>query len=118
MHELSIAVSIGDLIESQMEIYTGSCLKNVYLRIGELSCVDAESLRFLLGVVLEEKGMRGAYIHIQVEAAVLICRKCGKRLPLDHLGEGCPECGDEGMELLGDSGVSVESMEIEDEDRA
>ena len=116
MHELSIAVSIGGLIESQMEIYSGSCLKNVFLRLGGLSCVDAESLCFLLGVVLEEKGMKGTDIHIKVEAAILVCKKCGKQQTIDFFGEGCPECGQDGMKLHGNRGVTVESLEIEDED--
>ena len=98
-----------------MKEYTGSNLMNVNLSIGELSCIDADSLRFLLDVILEDKGLKGTDIHITVEPAVLACKKCGKHMPMDYFGEGCPECGHDLLELLGNRDVRVESLEIEDE---
>ena len=117
MHELSIAEAIVDAVKEQMIENAGSTLKMLNICVGELAGVEVESLRFLMGIVLESEGFEDAEFTIRVEPAVLICSNCGEKLPASRIGETCPKCSEWNLRLTGERAVMLESMEIEDEDQ-
>ncbi len=117
MHELSIAEAIVDAVKEQMIENAGSTLKMLNICVGELAGVEVESLRFVMGVILEEEGFKDTEFTIRVKTAALVCSACGEKLPASRIGEICPECGEWNMKLTGDRAVTLESMEIEDEDQ-
>ena len=97
--------------------YAGSTLKMLNICVGELAGVEVESLHFMMGIILEVEGFKEAEFVIRVEPAVLICSKCGGKLQASRIGETCPECSQWNLKLSGDRSVTLESMEIENEDQ-
>lgn len=112
-------------------------VKVIKLRVGVLSLVDEEALRFALRVASQGTHAEGARIVIEREWPRLRCRECGfewdvnedsiKKVigehgvsPLFHLYPDvvvnffrCPSCGSNDVEIVRGSGVIVDSIEVD-----
>ncbi|MBI4877977.1 MAG: hydrogenase maturation nickel metallochaperone HypA [Acidobacteria bacterium] len=69
MHELSVAQSILDAVETEVRNRPGAVLRAVGLRIGELAAVDADSLRFSWECLTRETTFEGVALEIEHKAA-------------------------------------------------
>jgi hydrogenase nickel incorporation protein HypA/HybF len=103
MHELSIASSI---VESVLEFAGTPPVKKVVkvlLQIGELTCVEAEQLRFSYTVITKETPLEASSLEIEHMGALVACSHCGyegrPKYWDDALADRriatlqCPECG-------------------------
>lgn len=103
MHELSIAASI---VESVLEFvrshHVNSVLK-VRLAVGELTCVQAEQLKFCYESVARHTAIADSELEIEEVPACVKCAHCEYYGPpkywMDSLSDKpvptlqCPECG-------------------------
>ncbi len=69
MHELSIAASILETVKRQAAANGGGRVKKAGVRIGALSGVDTESLRFCFGAIVAGTREAGCELEIEFEAA-------------------------------------------------
>lgn len=67
MHELSIAVSIVELVEEEIRSHIGATVSSVTVRIGEESGVVPEALRFAWQPATE--GTRASGSELRIEGA-------------------------------------------------
>jgi hydrogenase nickel incorporation protein HypA/HybF len=108
MHELSIAMSIVDGVLEEAARHGGARVETVYLRLGPLSGVDKEALRFSFQVASQETPLAQSQLLIEDVDVLIDCPACGaerrvKQLPVLT----CAECG-----TLGTRVVQGEEMEI------
>lgn len=115
MHEFSIALEIGKVIDETLSSDELSHLKRVELIVGKLSGVIEEALILALDAVLtSEYNVENVNINIEVEEAHFECRNCGESGKIEPPLYICPYCGSTDGEISGSSSILVKSLEVED----
>lgn len=105
MHELSIASSIAETVMDFVERPPAKKIVKVILRIGELTCVEPEQLRFSYQAITKETPLEDSKLEFETVPAQVVCRHCGyegrPRYWEDARSDGnlaiatlqCPQCG-------------------------
>ena len=94
MHELGIATAALQQTLAQARRAGGTHVARIGLRIGELSGVDPEALRFALTTILPGTAAEGAAVDIESVAARAHCENCAEDFaPSLDAGFACPRCG-------------------------
>lgn len=112
MHELSIALSILDELEEQVEKHAGASIDAVHLRIGVLSGVDPQALRFAYELACE--GTPFACSHLEIESVPLLvfCPQCVSTRVADPQNIRCPRCLTTEQEILEGWELEVTALEL------
>ncbi len=117
MHELSLMKNIlriaGSAALSEGE---GGRVELIHLRIGEMSGVCEESLRFAFQVLTEGTICEGARLGIERVPLRVTCRGCGSEYHPDEFTFVCRECGSPKLNI--DSGREMEIDYILTDERA
>ncbi len=108
MHELSITQSVVDAVAEHTD---GAAVASVHLRIGKLSGVVPDALRFCFELVTEGTGLQGATLVIDEPAGAGHCRTCGIDLELSDLILLCP-CGSADVDVTSGRELTVQSIEV------
>jgi hydrogenase nickel incorporation protein HypA/HybF len=92
MHEFSLCTAIIDQVARANKMNLSN-VEEIILEIGELSCVDIESLSFWFAVVSKNaKGGQPIKLAIQAVSGQAKCNKCMGLFHLITLYEPCPKC--------------------------
>lgn len=114
MHEMSIAINIIDRVKSEMEEHGAHRLKSLNLKIGEMTAVEPESLRFCFNAMTEGTVLEGAKLHIEEIALKGRCKACNNEFPLEqYFITACPDCGEKESDLISGKELDFTSMEVE-----
>ena len=87
----------------------------VRLRIGRMSGVLPDSLRFCWPLATQGTCLAHASLDIVVAEPRLHCPSCGRDLPCDSSIERCPQCGNPDMRVQGGMDLTIDSVEVEQE---
>lgn len=94
MHELGIASAALEQTLAQLRLAGGTRVARIQLRVGALSGVDAEALRFAFTAILPGTPAAAAVVEVDPVAAVACCPACQREfIPGDDLLFECPACG-------------------------
>jgi hydrogenase nickel incorporation protein HypA/HybF len=108
MHELAITQSIVDAV---VEHVGEEKVLVVRLRIGPLSGVVPDALRFCFDLAAEGTCLSGARLEIEEPVAVAHCRDCDADFELpDHILL-CP-CGSADVAVLSGRELKISSVEV------
>ena len=78
MHEMGIATEILRIVESSIPAeMVDAKVRRVNLKVGRLSAIVPESLRFCFGVVAENTLVAGAELAIEQVPVEVKCNQCG-----------------------------------------
>jgi len=113
VHEMSLAESMLQIIEDAARKQGFTRVKTVWLEIGQLACVEQESLRFGFDVVTRGSIAEQARLEIIETAGQGRCEKCEQNFPLAALYEACPECGSYDVKVTSGDGMRVKELEVE-----
>ncbi|MFH5879864.1 hydrogenase maturation nickel metallochaperone HypA [Arthrobacter sp. NA-172] len=108
MHELSITQSLVDAVLDRTGERTVTV---VNLRIGPLSGVLADAMRFCFDIVSADTPLAGAQLRIDEPRGLAHCKKCGEQFELTDLIMLCP-CGSADVEVLSGRELMVLSVEV------
>lgn len=108
MHELAITQSVVDAIVARTD---GARVCGVHLRIGKLSGVEPESVRFCFDLVCAGTPLEGAWLDIVEPAARARCRDCGREFEPDGPWPLCP-CGGADVAVLAGQELTVAAVEV------
>lgn len=112
MHELSIAQNIIDLVRENIDGKTN--VKNIYLKLGEISGVIPDSLEFCFDVITKETELEGAKLVIEKIPVTAKCNKCALEFRIENLFFICPECGSADIKILTGTDMQITEIEIDD----
>lgn len=116
MHELSIALSIVDLASVEAKERGGVRVSAVHLKLGQLSGVVTDALRFSYELACEGTALQGSRLVIEEVPAVAYCQTCDSERPLDSVQRFCCSvCGSLTPELLRGKELEVVALEISDD---
>jgi hydrogenase nickel incorporation protein HypA/HybF len=113
MHEMSLAQSILDIILHESGNHKVTRVLSVALKVGELSAVETESLRFCFELLTKETLAEGAQLDIERVQVTCRCQDCGSNFTVQELVFSCPSCQGVRVEMLSGRELSVESFEAE-----
>jgi hydrogenase nickel incorporation protein HypA/HybF len=108
MHELSIAQSVVDAV---CERAAGRSVHSVRLRVGALTAVVPEAMRFCFDLAVEGTVAEGARLDIEHRLGTAHCRSCGCDVELADLILLCP-CGSADLEVTAGRELQIVSMEV------
>lgn len=94
MHELSIALSLVDSIEQQASRRGIERVDAVRVRIGAMSTVVSDALRFAWDLAAEGSVAQGARLDIEIVPVVVYCPACAAERTIEGpIVLQCPTCG-------------------------
>ncbi len=113
MHELSIASSIVEIAGEHARREGGGRVASVTLRIGRLSCVHENALRYSFDLVTEGTPLAGATLAV-IEVPVRIwCDLCEAEVELPGIQRfACPACGHLSSDIRAGRELDIESIQI------
>lgn len=116
MHELSIAMSIVEMVSEQVAEAGGGGVRRVTLRIGRLAGVHAESLRFSFDLIREGTPLAEAELVVIDVPVRIWCPACATEVDLRGVQSfACPFCGMRSGDIRAGRELEVESIELSDE---
>lgn len=110
MHEMSLARNILEIVQS----YAPARVKSVRIRVGALSAVMPESLKFSFDVIREGTAASEAVLLIDHVPVRCLCRKCINEFSADTLGFICPQCFGTDVATLSGNELDVVELELEE----
>jgi hydrogenase nickel incorporation protein HypA/HybF len=114
MHELSIALSIVDLAEEEIEKQGATQVSMVHLKLGLLSGVMKDALLSSYGLACEGTVLEGSRLIIEEVPVIAYCEKCRAPRPVTPVDWFvCPECRAPISQVLQGKELQVVGMEIQ-----
>jgi hydrogenase nickel incorporation protein HypA/HybF len=117
MHEMSIAMEILQIARDSIPAdMVGARICRINLKVGRMSAVVPESLRFCFTVAADKTNAAGAELAIEEIPVQTRCSECGHQWTVDAPAFVCPACGSGGVEMLTGRELDIVSIEIAEED--
>ena len=113
MHELSLMEALRDQALAAARAEGAERIALIRLRVGELSGVEVEALRFAFPVVMAGTIAAAAELCIEVEAATCHCAVCDAPFTVPDGCCDCPRCGTISRRLLGGRDLRLLALEVE-----
>ncbi len=112
MHELSIAQSIVEVVETKATENRASQVNSVRLLIGDGSGIATESLTFCFEMIASmEPLLTGARLLIDTVPHRARCRACATEFTIPDFVARCPACQQWDTEVI--SGTELQILEME-----
>lgn len=92
MHELGIAKDIVERVEQVILEQKWRTASEVSLRLGSLSGVDPEALKFGFEAIVAETPLTSCRLSIELVPARAQCRACATGFEVEDLLFECPNC--------------------------
>jgi len=113
MHELSIAKSILEIALRRAESAGFRRIHSVYLKIGRLSGIEPDSLRFCFGVISADTIAESAKLEVELVPLRAKCAGCGEEFEMAEVDFMCPGCHNENVEVISGTEMLMDRMEVE-----
>ena len=113
MHELSIAQNILEAASRQARDRGFQRILSIHLRVGKLSGIEVESLRFCFKVLSEETIAQSAGLEVEVVPLRGRCRCCQSEFAMEEVDFVCPRCHNRDIELISGTEMLMDKMEVE-----
>lgn len=113
MHELSLAENLLQIIEDAARTQQFSRVRTVRLEIGQLACIEQESLRFYFDAVTADSIAQQAKLEIIDIAGQAECEACGQRCRIEAYDTACPHCGCYALKVTQGGEMRIKELEVE-----
>lgn len=101
MHELSLALSILDIVDEYAEKHKFKHVNSLSLTLGKLSCVETSTLSFAFDLQAKETCADGAKLNFKILPPRIYCLSCDRELEVEEFDAVCPECKNSEVKLIG-----------------
>ena len=114
MHELSIATNLVEIASQHVREAGGGHVAAVTLRIGRLSCVHEDALRYSFELVREGTPLAGAELRIVAVPVSVWCPRCEAAFELPGIQRfACPICSTPSADIRTGRELDLESIALE-----
>jgi hydrogenase nickel incorporation protein HypA/HybF len=114
MHELGIAQAVLEAVHKEAARYPSSRLVRVGLKVGELSGVDMEALRFSLEAIVRGTEWQAVQFEIEFCPRRHKCADCGREFVVKDYDLQCPQCGGPHSRCIGGEELDLAFVEVEE----
>ena len=101
MHELSLTLSILDIVKAQAAEHGFGRVNSLKLSMGCLSCVAPKALEFAFTIQAKGTIAEGAVLEFESRPVVLYCFSCKREIESSNFDSYCPDCKGEEVVLVG-----------------
>lgn len=113
MHEMGIVMEVIDIVKASIPADAADAqVACINLKIGKLSAVVPESLRFCFQVATEGTVLAGAKLVIDEIPVKARCSHCLHQWVVEQPVFICPSCNGRGIELLSGRELDILSIEL------
>jgi hydrogenase nickel incorporation protein HypA/HybF len=114
MHELSIALSVLELVEEEAARRQGAVVKAIHIKLGALSGVVKEALRSAYDLAREGTTLADCELVLEDVPVMVHCAGCGADCPAQSIQNiSCSRCGAADVTVTGGRELEVSALEIE-----
>jgi len=113
MHELSIVVSLFEILEEKAREQKAKKIVLVSLRVGKLSGVVPEFLESTFDVYKKETIAEGALLQIEEIPLRVQCQTCKAEIIREDYIFICPRCSSRELKILEGTELVLEKIEME-----
>ncbi len=114
MHELALAQSIVEIALRTLAAQSKeSRVTLVKLRIGKMTNVEPEALRYGFLAAANGTAAQGATLVLETAPIVVFCRNCSRDFSLQEYRFSCIHCGSAQTEIRSGREMAVEYVEVE-----
>jgi hydrogenase nickel incorporation protein HypA/HybF len=92
MHEVSIIQELLDIVQDKAIENNFTRIDKVHLKVGELSGVLEDSLRFAYECISEDTMAKGSELIIEKIDATGRCSRCSTTFKIGRFNKLCPKC--------------------------
>ena len=112
MHEMSLCVSMVDLLTEQLSAEGAQRIVRIEVEIGALGHVEPEALAFCFSSAAQGTPAAGAELAIRVQPGQALCLDCQRRVRVNQHLDPCPECGGYALQIDSGDQLRVIAMEV------
>jgi hydrogenase nickel incorporation protein HypA/HybF len=113
MHELSIALSILDLVAEEVERQGSVQVLAIHLNLGRLSGVVKEALLSAYELAREGTPFHGTQLIVEEVPVLVLCPSCHETRAVVSIQQlCCAECGTPSSEVVSGRDLQVVALEI------
>ncbi len=117
MHEMGIALEIVKIVRASIPAdQPEACVQRVNLKVGKLSAVVADSLRFCFQVATQDTPLAHAELVIREIAVTCRCQACTHQWTVETPVFVCPDCNSGRIDILSGRELDIDSIEVEEKD--
>lgn len=113
MHEVSIAQNIVEVALNALRGHAPARVTAVNIKLGPLSGVDADALRFAFEVVREDTPLAQATLNVGLTTLGLECNACGQTFQPEEYQFACPHCQSSSIRLISGDELEIVDLEVE-----
>jgi hydrogenase nickel incorporation protein HypA/HybF len=114
MHEVGIAAAILEAGQVEAARRPGSKLVRIGVRIGVLSGVDNDALRFAFRALTAGTDLDALELQIESPSRRNCCECCGHEFESSLYNAACPRCTNEATLLTGGDELELAYVEVEE----
>ena len=115
MHEMGLAQEIVRIAQASIPPQMQAAqVRKINLRVGRLSAVIPESLRFCFEVVAKDTAVQDAVLQIEEIEVTARCEDCNNAWTLEAPVFSCPACHSGRVQMISGRELEIASIEIED----
>ena len=113
MHEISVAFSLLEGVQETALAQGIDRVKAVVVRVGALSGIAPDALKFSWEVATAETIAEGSELRIEDIPLVIFCEHCEtERTPAPGSGVVCPDCGTPAHRIVAGRELQLVAMEV------
>jgi hydrogenase nickel incorporation protein HypA/HybF len=111
---MSIAAAVLDAVRAETLLHSAARASRAGLRIGELSGVEPDSLRFCLDVLVADTDLAPLTFEIEICPWTRRCRACSTQFRVTDYHTACTACGSSDTEAAGGDQMELAYIEVEE----
>lgn len=92
MHEVSIVYDVIQIVEENSKLNNINKVNKVFMKIGEFTCIDENSIRFAFEILRKNTLCEGATLEIERVKGKARCNICNEEFMIDFTNKLCPKC--------------------------
>src|SRR5690348_5909902 len=112
MHELGIAQSVLETVQAECGKRKGATPVKIGLRIGELSAIDPDALRFSFEALTRETELDGLELEIEMRPRRHRCLECATVFNVKDFVFECPRCGASHSQCISGEELELSYLEL------
>jgi hydrogenase nickel incorporation protein HypA/HybF len=114
MHELGIATNIVEIVQKEISMHRYGRVDTIALRIGAMTDVDHESLRFGFEVITKNTPLEQTNLQIEAVPISIHCEDCARDSEIERYQFVCPTCTSRNVTLQHGTELDIAYLEIDD----
>ena len=113
MHEISLCLSMAELIEQQARQHQAQRVTKVWLEIGALACIEEQALRFSFASAVRGTLAENSELLLSHLPAQAWCWDCSENVEIHQHASPCPKCGGYKLDVASGDSLRIKQLEIE-----